>query len=40
MNPLPVTALSGFLGGSKTTLPNHVLKPNHGLKTVRVGACP
>ena len=29
---LPVTLLSGFLGAGKTTLMNHLLKHNHGLR--------
>jgi G3E family GTPase len=29
---LPVTVLSGFLGAGKTTLMNHILHANHGLK--------
>ena len=29
---LPVTALSGFLGAGKTTVLNHILNSNHGLK--------
>lgn len=30
--PIPVTVLSGFLGGGKTTLLRHLLKAEHGLK--------
>ncbi len=30
--PIPVTALSGFLGAGKTTVLNHILKNRHGKK--------
>ncbi len=30
--PVPMTILSGFLGAGKTTLVNHILHGNHGLK--------
>ena len=32
LKKLPVTVLSGFLGGGKTTLLNHVLNNREGLK--------
>ena len=31
-NPTPVTVLTGFLGAGKTTLANHILAGNHGLR--------
>jgi G3E family GTPase len=30
-SPIPITALTGWLGSGKTTLMNHILKHNHGL---------
>jgi len=30
--PVPVTILSGFLGAGKTTMVNHILHGDHGLK--------
>ena len=30
--PVPITLLSGFLGSGKTTLVEHILTSNHGLK--------
>jgi len=32
LNPVPVTALSGFLGVGKTTFLNHILNNREGLK--------
>ncbi|MBP7243249.1 GTP-binding protein [Amaricoccus sp.] len=32
MTPLPVTVVGGFLGSGKTTLVNHVLSGDHGLR--------
>lgn len=32
MEPVPVTLISGFLGAGKTTLVNHVLHADHGLR--------
>jgi G3E family GTPase len=29
---IPVTIVSGFLGAGKTTLVNHILRGNHGMK--------
>ena len=31
-NPIPVTVLAGFLGSGKTTLINHILNSDHGLR--------
>ena len=31
-SPIPITILSGFLGAGKTSLLNHILHGNHGLK--------
>jgi G3E family GTPase len=30
---LPVTVITGFLGSGKTTLVNHILRNNQGIKT-------
>ena len=30
--PIPVTIISGFLGAGKTSLLNHILSANHGLR--------
>ena len=36
--PIPVTVLTGFLGGGKTTLRNRILNGNHGLRVAHRGA--
>ncbi|MCY3567384.1 MAG: GTP-binding protein, partial [Chloroflexi bacterium] len=30
--PIPVTIISGFLGAGKTSLLNHILNADHGLR--------